>query len=57
MYKMATKQWIAVLEIAMEAVYQKDGGMAANETGWRNDELREAWLAIHGEITRLENEP
>jgi hypothetical protein len=54
---MDREPWLAVLEIAMEAIYLRDGGLHANETGWRHDELREAWMAIHKEIERLENEP
>lgn len=54
---MTTQGWIAVLEIAADAIYQKDGGLSANETGWRNDELREAWIAVRKEIQRLENAP
>jgi hypothetical protein len=48
--------WIAVLEIAADAIYQQDGGMSSNEDGWRDDELREAWIAIRKEISRLENQ-
>ena len=51
----ATEHWIAALEIAADAIYEKDGGLMSNETGWRSDEMREAWLAIRGEISRLEN--
>ena len=52
---MTQQAWIATLEIAADAIYEKDGGLSANETGWRNDELREAWVAIRKEISRLEN--
>jgi len=48
--------WLAVLEIAADAIYFRDGGMCANEDGWRDDELREAWIAIRKEISRLESE-
>lgn len=51
---MDREPWIAVLEIAADAIYRQDGGMSANEDGWRNDELREAWVAVRKEISRLE---
>jgi len=54
---MEREPWIAVLEIAATAIYERDGGMMADETGWRSDELREAWVAVRKEITRLENAP
>ena len=46
--------WIAALLTAADAIYKQDGGLASNETGWRDDELREAWMLIHAEIARLE---
>jgi len=49
-----TQGWIAVLEIAADAIYFRDGGLHANETGWRDDEKREAWIAVRKEISRLE---
>jgi hypothetical protein len=54
--QMDREPWLAVLEIAADAIYFRDGGLHANETGWRNDELREAWIAVRKEIQRLESQ-
>ena len=52
---MADRQaWIATLEVAADAIYRQDGGLMSDETGWRSDELREAWLTIRTEISKLE---
>jgi hypothetical protein len=34
------------LEYAEEALRKQDGGDPDTETGWRSEELLEAWLAI-----------
>jgi len=51
--------WIAALEIAATAIYEQDGGIEAgfadSTTGWRSQEMLNAWLAIRKEIQRLES--
>jgi hypothetical protein len=41
---------MAALHIAADAIREKDGGDTTTESGWKSDELLDAWLVIHSEI-------
>ncbi len=43
------------LEIAADAIREQDGGDPKTETGWKSDELLEAWEVIRAMAAELDD--
>jgi hypothetical protein len=49
-----TRALLMALHVAADAIKEKDGGDMATETGWKSDELLDAWQEIMNAIDNYE---
>lgn len=51
----AAPDLFAALDACADAIRSFDGGDQKHETGWKHDELRDAWVKAWGALTKARN--